>query len=56
MAAAALLEERRTQYMQEHGEQPPPISDEEIRRAITNICRCGCYERIRKAILQAGRV
>ena len=56
MAAAALLEERRTQYMQAHGAQPPPISDEEIRRAITNICRCGCYERIRKAILQAGRV
>ncbi|HEV7442739.1 MAG TPA: (2Fe-2S)-binding protein [Steroidobacteraceae bacterium] len=38
MAAAALLAER------------PKPTDEDIDAAITNICRCGTYQRIRKAI------
>lgn len=38
MAVAALLE------------QAPEPSDEQIDTAITNICRCGTYERIRGAI------
>jgi isoquinoline 1-oxidoreductase alpha subunit len=38
MAAAALLKER------------PHPSDADIDAAITNICRCGTYQRIRKAI------
>ena len=38
MAAAALLAEK------------PHPSDAEIDAAITNICRCGTYQRIRKAI------
>lgn len=44
MAAAALLASNR---------RP---SDEEIDAAITNICRCGTYPRIRRAIHRAGRV
>ena len=51
MAAAAFLEELR-----EDGTSKGSITDEKIRRSITNICRCGCYERIRTAILQAGEV
>ncbi len=31
-------------------------SDEDIDRAMTNICRCGTYPRIREAIKQAGRI
>jgi len=31
-------------------------SDEEIDAAITNICRCGVYPRLREAIKRAGRV
>lgn len=31
-------------------------SDEEIDAAITNICRCGTYPRMREAIRRAGRV
>ena len=42
MAAAALL-----------ARNPRP-SDGEIDRAMTNICRCGAYFRIRKAIRQAA--
>jgi isoquinoline 1-oxidoreductase alpha subunit len=38
MAAAALLRER------------PHPTDREIDAAITNICRCGTYQRVRKAI------
>lgn len=34
----------------------PSPTDEEIDEAITNICRCGTYPRIRDAIRQAGRV
>ena len=42
MAAAALLEER------------PWPSDADIDRSITNICRCGTYPRIRRAIHRAA--
>ncbi|HEY6924974.1 MAG TPA: (2Fe-2S)-binding protein [Steroidobacteraceae bacterium] len=42
MAAAALLSEK------------PRPTDAEIDAAMTNICRCGTYERIRKAIHAAA--
>jgi isoquinoline 1-oxidoreductase alpha subunit len=42
MAAAALLREH------------PKPSDEQIDAAMTNICRCGTYERIRRAIHRAA--
>ena len=44
MAAAALLDKN------------PSPTDAEIDAAITNICRCGTYPRIREAIRRAGRV
>jgi isoquinoline 1-oxidoreductase alpha subunit len=44
MAAAALLDANANP------------SDSEIDRAITNICRCGTYPRIREAIRRAARV
>jgi isoquinoline 1-oxidoreductase alpha subunit len=44
MAAAALIDKN------------PDPSDAEIDSAITNICRCGTYPRIREAIRLAGRV
>jgi isoquinoline 1-oxidoreductase alpha subunit len=45
MAAAALLK------------QTPHPSDEQIDAAITNICRCGTYQRVRQAIhLAAGAI
>src|ERR1700726_3845931 len=43
MAAAALIKER------------PHPSGEEIDAAITNLCRCGTYARIRSAIHRAAR-
>ena len=43
MAVAAFLQDN------------PSPSDEDINRAITNICRCGTYPRIRKAIHLAAR-
>lgn len=43
MAAAALLEEN------------PAPTDADIDAAITNICRCGTYSRIRRAIHRAAR-
>ncbi|TKT76372.1 (2Fe-2S)-binding protein [Aquamicrobium sp. LC103] len=43
MAVAALL-----------GENPNP-SDDEIDAAVTNICRCGTYPRIRKAVHAVAR-
>ena len=43
MAAAALLKEK------------PKPTDADIDKAITNICRCGTYHRIRKAIHVASR-
>ena len=42
MAATALLE------------QTPEPTDEQIDSAMTNICRCGSYSRIRKAIHRAA--
>ena len=44
MAAAALLE------------RSPDPSDSEIDSAITNICRCGTYPRVREAVRRAARV
>jgi isoquinoline 1-oxidoreductase alpha subunit len=43
MAAAALLREH------------PKPSDAQIDAAVTNICRCGTYNRIRQAIHQAAK-
>jgi isoquinoline 1-oxidoreductase alpha subunit len=43
MAVAALLERN------------PSPTDEDIDREITNICRCGTYERIRRAIHAVAR-
>lgn len=34
----------------------PSPSDDQINAAITNLCRCGTYPRIRRAIKRAGRV
>lgn len=42
MSAAALLKKN------------PRPTDEEINAAITNVCRCGCYVRIREAIHAAA--
>jgi isoquinoline 1-oxidoreductase alpha subunit len=42
MAAAALLEKN------------PKPSDAQIDEAMTNICRCGTYERVRAAIKLAS--
>lgn len=42
MAAAALIATR------------PNPTDEDIHSGITNVCRCGCYERIREAIKDAA--
>jgi isoquinoline 1-oxidoreductase subunit alpha len=42
MAAAALLE------------APPQPSDAQIDQAMTNICRCGTYQRVRAAIHRAA--
>jgi isoquinoline 1-oxidoreductase subunit alpha len=44
MAVAALLETN------------PKPSDSEINDAITNICRCGTYERIRRAVHRAAEI
>jgi isoquinoline 1-oxidoreductase alpha subunit len=43
MAAAALLKEK------------PDPTREDIAEAITNLCRCGTYPRIRRAIFRAAR-
>lgn len=57
MAVVAFLEKRRMDALAlDPDTEPPPPTDEEIRRAITNICRCGCYERIRRAVVDAGTV
>jgi aerobic-type carbon monoxide dehydrogenase small subunit (CoxS/CutS family) len=34
----------------------PQPTDQDIRRQITNICRCGTYQRIRKAIRRAAEM
>jgi isoquinoline 1-oxidoreductase alpha subunit len=44
MAVAAFLEEN------------PEPDDETINRSITNICRCGTYPRIRRAIYRAAQL
>lgn len=44
MAAASLLSEN------------PNPSDEDINGAMTNICRCGTYDRIRKGIRRAAEI
>jgi isoquinoline 1-oxidoreductase alpha subunit len=44
MAAAVLLKAN------------PKPSDADIDAAITNLCRCGTYPRVRRAIHRAGRV
>jgi isoquinoline 1-oxidoreductase alpha subunit len=44
MAAAALLERK------------PKPTDADIDLAMTNICRCGCYPRIKAAIKSAAGV
>jgi isoquinoline 1-oxidoreductase alpha subunit len=44
MAVAALLT------------RTPNPSDSEIDREITNICRCGTYQRIRAAVHQAAKL
>ena len=44
MAAAALLEKN------------PQPSDADIDAAMTNICRCGTYQRVRKAIHRAAKM
>ena len=44
MAVAALLESK------------PKPSDAEINESITNICRCGTYERIRTAVHRAAEI
>jgi isoquinoline 1-oxidoreductase alpha subunit len=44
MAAAAMLEKH------------PKPSDQDIDLAMTNICRCGCYPRIKSAIKSAAGV
>jgi isoquinoline 1-oxidoreductase alpha subunit len=44
MAAAALLD------------AVPNPTDAEIDSAITNICRCGTYPRVREAVRRAGRL
>jgi isoquinoline 1-oxidoreductase alpha subunit len=44
MAVAAFLEEN------------PQPNDETINQSITNICRCGTYPRIRRAIYRAAEL
>jgi isoquinoline 1-oxidoreductase subunit alpha len=44
MAAAALLAKQRS------------LTDEEVKAAMTNICRCGTYPRILKALRRAARL
>ena len=44
MAAARLLEAH------------PEPTDEQIERAMTNLCRCGTYERIRRAVRRAAEL
>jgi aerobic-type carbon monoxide dehydrogenase small subunit (CoxS/CutS family) len=44
MAAAALLQEK------------PKPSDEDIRAAMTNLCRCGTYQRITAAVKRAAEL
>jgi isoquinoline 1-oxidoreductase alpha subunit len=52
MAAAAFLDGRPTS---DDGGAPEPVTDEQVCRAVTNVCRCGCYERIRQAVVDASK-
>jgi len=36
--------------------ETPSPSDQDIDAAITNICRCGTYDRIRKGIHRAAEI
>lgn len=53
MAAAAFLAQRHDDAPEDAPRQP--VTDEQLRSAITNICRCGCYERIRRAVVDASK-
>jgi isoquinoline 1-oxidoreductase alpha subunit len=44
MAAAALLKDK------------PKPTDEDIHNEVTNVCRCGTYNRVRRAIKRAAKV
>ncbi|MEN0060508.1 MAG: (2Fe-2S)-binding protein [Myxococcota bacterium] len=48
MAAAALVEEQRSGSRE-------ALTDADVARELTNVCRCGCYQRIREAVLTAAR-
>jgi isoquinoline 1-oxidoreductase alpha subunit len=54
MAAVSFLDQR-AQAAAQAEEPPPPLTDGDIARAITNVCRCGCYARIRRAILDTAK-
>ena len=57
MAAVAFLEQRAAASLEsDPAARVSPPTDEEVRRSITNICRCGCYERIRQAVVEAGTI
>ena len=51
MAAAAFLDGRG----KDDAEPAAAVTDEEVRTSLTNICRCGCYERIRRAVVDASK-
>lgn len=59
MSAAAFLAGRTSQGDAADGPESPnnraPVTDAEVAAAITNICRCGCYERIRRAVVDASK-
>ncbi|MBX2798311.1 MAG: (2Fe-2S)-binding protein [Myxococcales bacterium] len=47
MAAAALVQEQQSGARE-------PLTDADVASTITNLCRCGCYQRIREAVLIAA--
>jgi len=56
MAAAAFLDQRDTTAGDDTDAAPSAaVTDAEVCGAITNICRCGCYERIRRAVVDASK-
>ena len=57
MAAAALLDARVASADEGEDAVEPlePLTDAEVAQRITNICRCGCYQRIREAVLTASK-
>ncbi len=58
MAAAAFLDGRQAADDSEGSPEGsrPPVTDAQVCAAVTNICRCGCYERIRQAVVDASKV